>query len=409
MRNRIFSVGLVAVLAMFAATLFGTGTLVAAQQEIVLHSFNNKGTDGYIPVAGLVFGASGNLYGTTPAGGAHNLGIVYELTPTGGGGWAEAIVHSFNFNGVDGDDPSGSLVADAMGNLYGATRGGGTYNYGTVFELRRTLGGGAEKILFSFNKTDGYEPYSVVFDASGNLYGTTYAGGAYGYGDVFELVPEAGGVWRKNILLSFNSNDGAGPTPTVIFDQSGNLYGTTAGGGAYNNGTVFELMPTSAGWTEKILHSFNLADADGASPLGVVLDSSGNLYGTTFGGGAYSGGTVFELIPSSGGGWTEKLLLNFVPYGIGGYLPYAGLMLDVAGNLYGTTAYGGAYDCGTAFELARGAAGGWAEKVLHSFNPNGTDGQNPYAPLISDASGNLYGTTTGGGAYNEGTVFEIKP
>jgi uncharacterized repeat protein (TIGR03803 family) len=245
-------------------------------------------------------------YGTTLLGGADNLGTVYELTPTAGGGWKEKILHSFRNSG-DGQNPQASLILDASGNLYGTTIGdgpfiNGSFVSGTVFELTRTAGGGWKyKVLHSFGtSTDGGFSLNGLFaDSAGNLYGSTHNGGSQGVGMVFELSPQLDGVWITRILHDFTlgGTDGLSPSAGVIMDSAGNLYGTTQGGGTHNFGTAFELSPTAEGlWTERILHTFH--GADGFLPSApLIFDAFGHLYGTTFLGGAYFGGEVFEIIP----------------------------------------------------------------------------------------------------------------
>jgi uncharacterized repeat protein (TIGR02543 family) len=438
MQGKTLSIGLRAVLAIIAATLFVTSTWATAQEK-VLHNFNNNGTDGFLAQAGLIFDAAGNLYGTTSSGGTYTYGTVFELTPTAGGGWTETVLHSFG-NGTDGAYAYAGLIFDAAGNLYGTTSGGGAYDGGTVFELTPTAGGGwTETVLYSFgNGTDGNGPSwaGLIFDAAGNLYGTTQGGGVYtscnssnGCGTVFELTPTAGGGWTEQVLHSFNGNgtDGFYPQAGLIFDAAGNLYGTTQFGGNFGGncytfgcGTVFELMPSrGGGWTEKLLYNFT-GGTDGAEPYaGLIFDAAGNLYGTAAYGGThyycYTGcGTVFELTPAAGGGWTAQVLHTF-GNGADGQNPTASLIFDAAGNLYSTTTGGGTYLDGTAFELTPTAGGGWTETVLHNFNNNGADGVWPEASLIFDAAGNLYGTTYGGGVYTScnnyvgcGTVFELQ-
>jgi uncharacterized repeat protein (TIGR03803 family) len=258
-----------------------------------------------------------------------------------------------------------------------------------------------ETVLYSFGSQtgDGYGPVAgLIFDKAGNLYGTARAGGAYSNGTVFELTAAG----SEKVLYSFGSQpgDGAVPYGGLIFDKKGNLYGTTQDGGAYGGGTVFEL--TAAG-TEKVLYSFSSQPGDGINPLaGLIFDKKRNLYGTTLNGGAYDRGTVFELTAKG----AEKILYSFGSQPGDGSGPYAaGVIFDTMGNLYGTTCYGGAYGEGTVFELT--AAG--TEKVLYSFGSQPGDGQMPEAGLTFDKKGNLYGTTSGGGAYgiDEGTVFEL--
>ncbi len=264
--------------------------------------------------------------------------------------------------------------------------------------LTSTWAASQERVLHSFgNGTDGLYPFAgLIFDPAGNLYSTTAAGGTYGGGTVYELALSpnaAGGGWTEQLLYSFCSQpycpDGATPVAGLILDAAGNLYGTTAGGGAYGEGTAFELMPNgSGGWTEQVLHSFSASATDGGFPYaGLIFDAAGNLYGTTNQGGnfnAYCGeygseygcGTVFELMPNGSGGWTEKVLFSFCSQSncTDGASPYAGLIFDAAGNLYGTSQYGGnfggdcwAYGCGTVFELTPNGNGGWTEKVLYRF------------------------------------------
>jgi uncharacterized repeat protein (TIGR03803 family) len=392
------SIRLIATLAIFTIPFVNAAQAAAADN--VLHSFQG-GTDGSYPQAGLTSDAAGNLYGTTFQGGTVGVGTVFELTPAGGGTWTEKVLYSFS--GADGNGPFGGVIFDAAGNLYGTTIGGGTYLAGTAFELTPAGGGTwTEKGLWSFgNGTDGTSPAAgLIFDAAGNLYGTTQTGGTNGGGMVFELTPAGGGTWTEKVLYNFgNGTDGEQPAAGLIFDAAGNLYGTTAFGGTSSKGTVFELTPAGGGtWTEKVLFRFNVTG--GANPqAGLIFDAAGNLYGTTFGGGAYNLGTLFELTPAGGGTWTEQVLHNF-GNGTDGSGPWAGLTFDAAGKLYGTTRYGGSYGGGTVFRFS--AQG---EVLLYSFS--GADGKNPIAGLALDAGGNLYGTTYLGGASNQGTVFEI--
>lgn len=373
--------------------------------------------DGAAPVAGLIFDGSGNLYGTTSGGGFNRYGVVFKLAPLSGGGWLRTILYNFK-GGTDGAQPVAGLIFDGAGNLYGTTSGGGTGGYGTVFELTPISGGEwTEKVLYGFKGgySDGDSPFAgLVFDSTGNLYGTTGGGGSGGNGTVFELTPSSGGGWVETVIYNFTGGaDGADPQAGLTWDAAGNLYGTTfySGDGA---GVVFELSPSSGGtWTESVLYKFS-GGADGSQPrAGVVFDQLGNLYGTTESGGPrrcanrHPCGVVFKLALKSGNTWKESVIYDFRD---GGHAPVAGLVLDSTGNLYGTTSNGGPGDfcCGTVFKLAPTSRGGWKETTLNSFT-GGKIGAYPAAGVILDAAGNLYGTTDEGGSANAGVVFEIAP
>jgi uncharacterized repeat protein (TIGR03803 family) len=346
--------------------------------ETVLYAFAG-GSDGANPYGGLIFDAAGSLYGTTSDEGistcvpVQSCGTVFKMTPVPGAGWTESVIYSFK-GGKDGRNPSGNLVFDKSGNLYGTTvAGGGGMNgdcfgdgCGTVFELAPTSSGGwKETVLHAFTGgKDGWAPVgSLVLDATANLYGTTTQGGMtvsgvngcpYGCGVVFKLTPGTVG-WRESVLHTFtNGNDGGSPVNSgVVFDAAGNLYGTTSSGGSGQLGVVYKLTPGPlGGWIEAAIHSFPAAGILGGSPMAnVVFDSNGNLYGTTLGG--YIGtqcGSVFELKPTSNG-WRQSLLYGF-PEISDGDMPRSSLTVDGVGNLYGTTALGGAGQHGLVYELS---------------------------------------------------------
>jgi uncharacterized repeat protein (TIGR03803 family) len=271
-------------------------------------------------------------------------------------------------------------------------------------------------VLYSFCSqttcADGYFPHAkLIMDGSGNLYGTTAAGGnSQNHGVAYRLAP-SGTSWVESVLYNFcsqtNCIDGAYPYGGLIMDGSGSLYGITNQGGT-GRGTVYKIMPTSFGWTQAVLYSFCSQSlcADGASPTaGLIMDGSGNLYSTTYNGGSHSSGTVFKLAPS-GTGWAETVLYSFCAQSncTDGTFPQAGLIMDAAGNLYGTTESGGSNSGGTVFRLAPSGTG-WTEAVLYSFcsQSSCSDGARPEAGLIMDAAGNLYGTTFYGGNYYCGT------
>jgi uncharacterized repeat protein (TIGR03803 family) len=332
-------------------------------QEQVIFSFLHG--DGNGP-SSLIQDASGNLFGTAGGGGAEKAGNVFELSPLQGGGWSFTVLHSFGYEDGDGMNP-GPVIMDAMGNLYGETFYGGTgalcapVGCGTVFEVSPGGGGWTEKVLYSFQseKSDGISPRGgLVFDGQGNLYGTTSQGGGgeTAGGNVFELSPQSGGNWTETVLYTFSSseNNGYSPNGSLIFDGSGNLYGTTLYGGAapcnYTDcGTVFELSPSGDVWTERVLHTFanSVGSGLGGPSDGVIFDATGNLYGVTPHGGKTSSfcaagcGTVFELSPSSGGNWTKRDLYRFAGKPQDGDRPAGELVFDPAGNLWGATQVGG--------------------------------------------------------------------
>jgi uncharacterized repeat protein (TIGR03803 family) len=378
----------------------------------VLHAFTG-GNDGGSLWGSLLLDGRGNVYGTTNYGGAHGGGTVFELVSRANGTWTLALLYNFcsQTGCQDGNASTAGLIFDTAGNLYGTTGLGGAYEYGTVFELTSQSGRAWEQtVLHSFDKQDGVTtPYAgVVMDPSGNLFGT-------GAGWAYELSPGSNG-WTLTGLHSFTgeNGDGSAPIAGVLLDPAGNLYGTTEHGGGSKScgggcGTVYQLHPIPDGsWKEHILHRFQ-ARWDGAFPgVGaLVLDRVGNLYGTADGGNSRYG-VIFRLSPGADGRWRETVLYN-IPGGTGGESPGAGVVRDKAGNLFGTTIAGGdpKCGCGLIFKLAPQANGKWKYIVLHRFT--GYDGAQPDANLVIDSKGNLYGTTAIGGAGGYGVAFELTP
>jgi uncharacterized repeat protein (TIGR03803 family) len=381
-----------------------------AQTFTVLHNFSGGADGGYL-YAGLAFDRAGNLYGTTAYGGntgencsvsPPGCGTVFRLRQSGPG-WVLNPIYTFA-GGSDGSNPAAAVLIGPDGSLYGTTNGGGGAclgGCGTVFNLRppatvckTALCTWTETVLHRFTGgADGANPAgNLIFDQIGNVYGTT--GG--GNGTVYQLI-RSGGGWTKSVLYTFNGSEPRG----VIFDRPGNLYGTTLLGGNDNNGTVYKLTPSGAGWAENSLYVFQ-GGSDGRLPAGgLIFDTSGNLYGTAEGGGL-GGGTVYMLTPSSGT-WIFSTIYSFTDNGN----PAADLVMDAAGALYGTTANGGAYGYGSVFKLTPSSGGGWTYTLLHSFM--GPDGSEPLCGLVFDANGNLYGTTYAGGAFDYGVAFEITP
>jgi uncharacterized repeat protein (TIGR03803 family) len=365
-----------------------------AQTFSVFHNFAGS-SDGANPLNGLTADGAGNLYGTASSGGAFNNGVVFKI-----GGSVQSVLHNFE-GGADGVGPQGALIVDNAGNIYGTTMSGGASGAGTVFRVTAT---GQEKVLYSFTgAADGSAPQAgLARDPAGDLYGTTTAGGTNGNGTVFKLSRPArkGAAWTEKVLYSFGTGtDGATPVARVILD-AGNLYGTTSAGGAYGYGTVFQLTPSGSGWTETILHNFENED-DGAVPYAGLISDKGNLYGAATEGGAASGGTIFELTPS-GGGWTFTVLYSNPGWGISG--AFRDVLMDRSGNIYGTTHCDGAYNAGTVYKLTP-ASGSWTYTSLYVFT-GGSDGLYSYSNLVIK-DGSVYGTTNQGGANGLGVIFRI--
>jgi len=371
-----------------------------AQTETVLYSFGSTVTDGYSLFAGLVMDKDGNLYGTTLYGGAGGAGTVFKVTPSG----KETILHGFTYFTGDGVEPSAGLILDQEGNLYGTTFQGGANNLGAVFELTSD---GTETVLYSFGSQSGdgtYPAASLTMDKRGNLYGTTQHGGGttncyQGCGTVFKLTRSG----QETVLHSFGvkPGDGIQPLAGLVLDDRGNLYGTTFLGGAVGVGTVFKLTPEGA---ERVLHSFS-TDQDGDLPTGNLMrDTVGNLYGTTTSGGTdgNTAGTVFKVTPDG----TETVFYSFsYSQSSEGTMPSGGVITDRNGNLFGTTQLGGAENQGAVYRLSPAGR----ETLLYSFGSHSGDGFQPEGGLVVDKTGTLFGTTLQGGdnMSDDGTVYSV--
>lgn len=401
-----------------SATVVGLMPAARAVDKFeTIHQFTGD-KNGSFPRGDLTIDAEGNLYGITQDGGVEFHGIVFKLTPQANGAWAETVLHAFR--GPDGAQPLDGLILDHAGNLYGTTHRGGNQDAGVVFRLRHNSNGSwTERVLHSFSDDDGANPSGpLILDHKGNIYGATSGGGIYSGGVIFRVMPNPDGSWNEKVLYNFcpgtNCSDGLFPVGRLVFDQAGNLYGTTAYGGlSCQCGVVFQLMPKpNKTWMEKVLYSFRGGN-DGGNPWAgsLVFDDAGNLFGTTFGG-IYEWGTVFELMPRQQGEWRKKILHSFTG-GKDGNQPVAGVILDGAGNLYGTTRFGGDKSCdigdggcGVVFKLTPNSNGSWFETVLHRFHAR--PGVDPLGGVVFDAIGNLYGTTFGGFG-SSGSVYEITP
>jgi uncharacterized repeat protein (TIGR03803 family) len=409
------------VLACISVLLLSGTSVRAADTYDVLYTFDNNA---YFPEGNLTVDSKGNIYGTAARGGTVGpncggaCGAVFEFSPSGGF-WTFKVIYAFTGN-ADGGTPTGHLTFDSQGDLYGTTSFGGTvngycaYGCGTVFRLRPSSGTWKFKTIHSFSGPDGSNPRTgLTPDNFGNLYGTTANYLGEGAGTIFELSP-SGGNWKLTTLhfLANSGLEGAYPNSDLAIDAAGNVYGAAQNGGSSNAsclgycGTLFELSPAGGTWNFSVLHTFlGAKHGDGAAPWGhLALDEAGNLYGTTSEGGNTSCdcGAVFKMSQSSGT-WKEQVLYRFTKPNYGS--PLGGITIDQTGSLYGTTSAGNA----EVFKLSPNAnSNSWKYSSLFSA-PNNNDGAAPLAGVILDPSGNIYGTTTIGGFYSCGTLFELSP
>lgn len=394
-----------AVLLLMGLALAFVARQALGQTETVLHYFTG-GSDGEFP-SGLTADGKGNFFGTTDSGGIDGgYGTVFELSPDGQGGWNETVIYRFT-GGTDGAFPLYSnVIFDSLGNLYGTTYEGGANNFGTVFKLSPATAGWMESVIYSFpSYAVGCPLNGLVRDAAGNFYGThacDYPGGSPGA--VFELS-RSGGGWTETEI--YNVTLPSFSTTGLAIDAAGNIYGV-------GSSAAFELSPNgSGGWTPTALHKFG-SYAQGHRPKGgPVLDQAGNLYGTASQGGTFGYGTVYKLTPrKKKGPWTIKVLYSFTGGEDGGY-PVWGLTFDAAGDIFGMTDLAGDAHYPAVFELvAPVGEGSYQEKTLWTFNH--TDGWDPAGTLVLDNAGNLYGATNTGGlecpsGFSCGLVFEITP
>jgi hypothetical protein len=416
---------MIAVLAVVVVMIAGTG--LASDKQTTLYEFNGK-TNGGNPHSGLIADAAGNLYGTTIDGGIScaifkTCGVVFELSPSTSGSWTETVLYSFA-GGNDGAYPESALVFDANGNLYGTTAAGGgstacTGGCGTIFELSPNGSGGwTEQVLFvdTNSPSDGqdFAGAPLLLDSEGNLFGVQPYGGENGVGAIFELSPGTSG-WTYTTLFSFTSTTGIYPVGGLIRDAAGNFYGATEEGGDVTGtwgcsiegcGVVYSLTQSDSGWTYGQLFTFH--GPGGSQPTsGLVFDAAGNLYGGTIYGGTAKCcgyGVVFQLSPTSQGEWKETILHSFTN-GTDGAQVGATLLIDSKGNLYGTS------ESAAAFRISPAASGGWQFQVLVDMNP--VPGSFVEAALVRDSKGNMYGTTAQGGSTlckdGCGTVYELLP
>ena len=383
-------------------------TATAATTDVI---FSFQEDNGEYADTDLETDSAGNIYGSTVLGGDHGSGTVFQLSPTSPG-WEQTVLYSFT-GGADGGEPYKGVTIDRHGNLYGTAVTGGSGGCeggcGVVYKLTHSNGTWNQTVIYAFTGgDDGSGPGArVTVDRSGNVYGMTPTGGVYGAGTIYKLQPDAGSYTFQVIHTFTGGNDGANGSAGRMLLQHGRLYGAVTAGGMYGSGVVFELSPTTVGeWDFRTLYSFH-GQPDGSFPYGALLRAaSGKIYGTTYYGGQNGIGAVYELSPRSVGEWNERIIYSFQT-GSDGNSPISNLVSDAAGNLYGTTSEGG-LGSGTIFKLAPIGGGHWTESVVHSF-AGPPDGGFSYNGMVVDPSGNFYGATVHGGTHDDGSVYQFTP
>jgi uncharacterized repeat protein (TIGR03803 family) len=396
-------------------------TLASAQNASlrVIHNFGSS-NDGNGPSGPLLLDSRRHLYGTTAGGpGEYGSGLVFRLTPQGPDTWGEEVLHTFG-GGADGGAPKGGVIRGESGSLYGTMVGNGGAADGGVFALTPDSGGWSNTVLYTNGPGLAAGP-GLVLDKSGNLYGNIGTG-LYKLGAIGELSPGSPS-WTYTDLYNFCQTycpDGDGQPGPPIWDGNGNLWGVTIEGGngkpacfsEFGCGVIFEMTPNGDGtWTYHVMHRFASSSNDGQQPYGsLVMDGTGNFYGSTWLGGLHNHGTIFKF-SRSGGHWKETILYDF-PNCLFGCMTDGTLARDSVGNLYGTAAGGtnscAGYSCGVVLKLAPQQGGTWKYSVLYDFS-EASGGLQPFYGVILDGKGHLYGVASNFGKYGGGTAFEITP
>jgi uncharacterized repeat protein (TIGR03803 family) len=397
-------------LSVLAAASFGTSKHARAATTNVLYSFEG-GADGEYTDTDLVRDEAGNLYGTSVQGGAHASGTVWQLHPNGDGSWTHTVLYSFT-GGSDGGEPYKGVTLDAAGNLYGTavTGGGGVCEggCGVAYKLTKHHGTWTQTVIHQFSGSDdGQGPGArLTLDERGNVYGMAPTGGINGFGTIYEMKPSKHGTYKFKVLHAFTGADGIGGSAGALVLHDGALYGAATAGGANGNGTIYRLSLNKMGrWKFKLLYSF-LGEPDAGFPYGgLTFDVLGNIYGTTYYAGAYDAGCVYQLSLHKAG-WKEKVLYSFRG-GADGFGSIGNVNFDSAGNIYGTTSEGGADGDGVIFKLTRSGKT-WTESVVHSFS-GPPDGAYAYNGMINGDSNVFFGSTVHGGEDDEGAIYQFTP
>lgn len=400
---------LLVILLMMALTV----SLSASSSQVIYSLGGDE--DGEYPDTDLVVDSAGNIYGTTVQGGDFSGGTVFQLTPSGTG-YVHTVLYNFT-SGPDGGQPYKGVTLDSQGNLYGTTVIGGSGGIcagegcGVVYKLTKNGSTWTQSVIYNFTgRNDGYEPGSgVTFDTAGNLYGTTPVGGAKGAGVIYELSP-SGSSWTFKLIHTFTGgNDGSGGSAgRLLLDAAGNFYGVCTVGGANGAGTAYKLSLVQGVWKFQTLYAFKGTPDAGFPYSALSMDSSGNLYGTTYYAGANNLGSVYQL-SKKGSTWTENLLYSFKG-GSDGASPIGNVNVDPSGNLYGTTSEGGAArcSCGTIYMLTLPRGGNWTESIVYRFK-NTPDGGFAYNGMTPDGAGHYVGATVHGGTAGEGAFYQFTP